>query len=136
MGVWRRAVSALADCMETVASSKLLRRRSFSCGWTCSTVSRKNDHSCNGLVGLSVLGLKVLSFLCRKWGLGGSSTSLVSDIFGCADELFHCRACCTVTLKTTSKSAKFEIIKPFLPPLHEHVKGFLSKCTVLKVDLL
>ena len=111
---------------------KLLRRRSFSCGWTCSTVSRKNDHSCNGLVGLSVLGQKVLSFLCHKWG----STSLVSDIFGCADELFHCHACCTVTWKTTSKSAKFEIIKPFLPPLREHVKGFLSRCTVLKVDLL
>jgi len=24
----------------------------------------------------------------------------------------------------------------FLPPSHEHVKGFLSKCTVLKVDFV
>ena len=29
-------------------------------------------------------------------------------------------------------------LKPlaFLPPTHEHVKGFLSKCTVLKVDFV
>ena len=27
-------------------------------------------------------------------------------------------------------------VKQFLPPSREHVKGFLSKCTVLKVDLL
>ena len=38
--------------------------------------------------------------------------------------------------KTTNKSAKFETIMSFLPPLLEHMKGFLSKCTVLEVDLL
>ena len=32
--------------------------------------------------------------------------------------------------------AKFETIQAFLSPSHEHVKGFLSKCTVFKVDLL
>ena len=31
---------------------------------------------------------------------------------------------------------KVETVKAFLPPSHEHVKGFLSKCTLLKVDLL
>ena len=50
-------------------------------------------------------------------------------------------------LKTNSRSAKFEIIKSsssssllllllLLPLSHGHVKGFLSKCAVLKVDLL
>ena len=34
------------------------------------------------------------------------------------------------------KSAKSETIKAFLPISHEQVKGFLPKCTVLKVDLL
>ena len=34
------------------------------------------------------------------------------------------------------KRAKFETIKAFLPPSHEHMKGFLSKCTILKVDVL
>ena len=52
------------------------------------------------------------------------------------DETFHCYACRAVTLKTTNKSAKFEIIKAlFLPPSYENVKGFLSNCTVMKVDL-
>ena len=37
-----------------------------------------------------------------------------------------------VTRKTTNKSAKREIIKSS----HEHVKGLLCKCTVLKEDLL
>ena len=37
------------------------------------------------------------------------------------------------------KPRKVSNVKPFrlfLPPSHEYVKGFLSKCTVLKVDLL
>ena len=38
--------------------------------------------------------------------------------------------------KMTNKSTKSETIKAFLPPPHEQVKGFLSKCTVVKVDLL
>ena len=49
---------------------------------------------------------------------------------------FHCHACQAVTRKTTNKSARFETIRSFLPPSHEHMKGFLSKCTALKVDLL
>ena len=45
-----------------------------------------------------------------------------------------------VTLKTTIKSAKFETINTFFfsfflfIPSHEHMKGFLSKCSVLKID--
>ena len=56
--------------------------------------------------------------------------------------------------KSPNKSAKFETISCFatfekspikvpnlkplgvLPPSHEHVKGFLSKCTVLKIDFV
>ena len=41
-----------------------------------------------------------------------------------------------VTRKKSNKSAKFETIEAFLPPSLEHVKGILSKCKVLKVDLL
>ena len=50
-----------------------------------------------------------------------------------ATKAFHCYACRSVTLKTTTKSAKFETIKAFLSATHEQAKGFLSKCTVLKV---
>ena len=39
----------------------------------------------------------------------------------------HCHACRAFTRKT------IETIKGFLPSSHEHVKGFLSKCTALKV---
>ena len=53
----------------------------------------------------------------------------------------------TVTLKTTIKSAKFETINAYFFSLfffffflfissHDHMKGFLSKCTVLKVDVV
>ena len=59
---------------------------------------------------------------------------------------FHCNACRAVPWKTTNESTEFETIMAsaflsffcfvFLPPLHEHVKGFLSNCTVLKVNLL
>ena len=38
--------------------------------------------------------------------------------------------------KTTNKNAKFQTVKAFLLPSVEHVKGFLSKCTVLIADLL
>ena len=48
---------------------------------------------------------------------------------------FHCHACRVVTRKRTNKSAKLEIIYGFSPHAHEHLKGLLSKFTVLKVDL-
>ena len=41
-----------------------------------------------------------------------------------------------MSLKTTNKSAKFEIFKPFLFFSHWHVKGFLSKRVARKVDVL
>ena len=38
--------------------------------------------------------------------------------------------------KRPIKVPNFQLLRLFLPPLLEHVKGFLSKCTVLKVDWL
>ena len=38
--------------------------------------------------------------------------------------------------KTTNKSAKFEIIKAPSSPSRDHVKGFLSKFTVLKENFV
>ena len=38
--------------------------------------------------------------------------------------------------KTTNKSAKYEIMKSFFPTAYEHVRGFLLKFTVLKIELL
>ena len=37
--------------------------------------------------------------------------------------------------KRPVKVPNLKIMKAFSPP-HEHVKGFLSKCTVLKVNVL
>ena len=38
--------------------------------------------------------------------------------------------------KTANRSATFEMIKAFPHSSHEHVKGLLPKCTVLKAELL
>ena len=38
--------------------------------------------------------------------------------------------------KRPIKMPNFKTIKAFLTAMHEQVKGFLSKCTVLKADLL
>ena len=44
--------------------------------------------------------------------------------------------CRAVTRKKSNKSAKFVTNKAFLLSSYEQVTGFLSKCTVLNVDLL
>ena len=49
---------------------------------------------------------------------------------------FLCHACRAVNRKTTNKGAKFETIKAFLASSYEHEKGFLLKCTALKVHVL
>ena len=66
-------------------------------------------------------------------GYAGNNNSSLYSFNSCLTLSLPCLPRLHLKKKTPTKSAKFETIKAFLPPSHKHVKGFLSKCTVLKV---
>ena len=71
----------------------------------------------------------------------GSSSSDSIVFFSLIYVEFTSEQCRPLTLSLAmpsfgNKSAKSETMKAFLSLSRKHIEGFLSKCTVLKVDLL
>ena len=63
----------------------------------------------------------------------------ITSVFAFRPETNQCPSSLTFSLPlpiTVPNLKSLRLPPPPHPPLHEHMKGFLPKCTVLKVDLL